>query len=241
MRAGRSATAVLTVAMICLAGCSSGAAPSEGAPITAQGNTTSSGPGGSAPAIGPVDTSPAISPTGTPQAVGPAAGSGAITLRVKANFTSPFPIVDSYDWTFDPTEYAENDDDSPAPASCADLAKLGTRSGGQGKPPTFQTPIPSGDGTMASGHNSLTLQADIDQYTGPRTYTGADVVGDSGLEISNTPTLPDNGAGELTFNDVEQKSSITVNADGSGTTTIVGWQDAGSRTASGTLTWTCSQ
>ena len=210
MRAGRSAVAVLAVGAICLSGCSS-------SDIAVAAPTTGAGPLGA--------------PTGTPVAV---------TLHVKVAFTSPYPITDSYDWAFDPTDYAEDDDDSPAPATCADLAKLGTRSGGQGNPPTFQTPIPPGEGTMASGHNSLTVQADVEQYAGPRTYTGADVVGTGGLEISDTPTLPENGDGGLTFNDVEQKSSITVNADGSGTTTIVGWQDAGSRAASGTLTWTCT-
>lgn len=237
MRAGRSAAAVLAVALTCLVGCSKSDAPSEGTTGTTPGPTTSAGPVDTSPSVG---TSSAVSPAGTSSAVSPAGTPGAITLHVTTVFTSPYQITDSYDWTFDPTDYAEDGDDSPAPASCADLATLGTRSGGQGNPPVFQTPIPPGDGTMASGQNSLTLQADVDEYAGPRTYTGADVDGTSGLEISNTPTLPENGAGDLTFGDVEQKSSITVNADGSGATTIVGWQDAGSRTASGTLTWTCS-
>ncbi len=163
-----------------------------------------------------------------------------ITLHITASFTSPYAITDTYQWTFDPTSYAENGDDSAVPANCADIAKDGTLSGGQGKQPTFQTPIPAGDGTMASGKNSLSLQADVDSYSGPKTYTGTEVDSASGMEISNTPKLPDDGGGDLNFGDTEQKSSITVNADGSGTTTIVGWQDSGGRTASGTLTWTCS-
>ncbi len=163
-----------------------------------------------------------------------------ITLRVKASFTSPFAITDTYEWKFDPAGYAENGDDSPVPANCADLAKDGTLSGGQGDQPTFQTPNPPGDGTMASGRNSLTLQADVDKYSGPKTYTGAEVDSSAGLEISNTAKLPEDGDGGLNFGDAAQKSSVTVNADGSGTTTIVGWQDSSNRSAVGELTWTCS-
>lgn len=227
MRAQRSAVAALAVAMVCLAGCSNGGSPSEGATDAPPGTTTGSGPTEADPAGAPSE----VSPAGTP---------GVVTLHVKAAFTSPFPINDSYDWMFDPSSYAENDDSSPVPATCADLAKLGTVSGGDGNPPTFQTPTPPDEGTMSSGQNSLMLQAYVDEYTGPGTYTGPDVDGTAGMEISNTPELPADDDGNSLFNDASQTSSITVNADGSGVTTLVGWQDAGGRTASGTLTWTCS-
>lgn len=231
MLAKRSALAALAVAMLCLAGCGDGNSPAQRATDAAPGAATGTGPADAPSVDDPVETSPVGVPTGS---------QGAITLHVEAAFTSPFPITDSYDWTFDPISYAENGDDSPVPATCADLAKLGTVSGGQGNPPTFQTPTPPDEGTMSSGKNSLTLQAYVDEYGGPGNYTGADVDGTAGLEISNTPELPADDDGDSTFSDVDQTSSIKVNADGSGTTTIVGWQDAGGRTASGTLTWTCS-
>lgn len=223
MNAARSAIAALAVATVCLAGCSSSGAKPKATTAPPAGGTTG----------GATTNSTAGSKSGG----GPP---GAITLHVKANFTSPYAITDTYDWTFDPGGYAENGDSTPVPTSCADLAKDGTQSGGQGSAPTFQTPNPAGDGTMASGKDSLDLQAVVDKYAGPKTYTGADVDGTAGLDISNTAKLPDNGDGGLTFDDIVQKSSVTVNADGSGTTTIVGWQDSGGRTAAGTLTWTCS-
>lgn len=231
MLAKRSAAVALAVAMVCLAGCSEGGSPSQGATDAAPDASSDTGTVDSPSVDDPGDMSPADSPAGTP---------GAITLHVIAAFTSPFPITDSYDWAFDPSGYAENDDSSPVPGTCADLAKLGTVSGGQGNSPTFQTPTPPDEGTMSSGQNSLMLQAYVDEYHGPGTYTGSDVDGTAGMEISNTPELPADDGGNSLFNDVEQTSSITVNADGSGTTTIAGWQDAGGRTASGTLSWTCS-
>lgn len=243
MRANRAVTVVLAVALVWLAGCSNSGAASQAATDDGQGVTSGSEPAADEPA----DASSAAdsdaddaATADAPSVDSPAGTTGAIMLHVKVAFTSPFAITDSYDWTFDPSSYAENDDSSPVPATCADLAKLGTQSGGDGNPPTFQTPTPPGEGAMSSGKNSLMLQAYVDAYAGPGTYTGADVDGAAGMELSNTPELPADDDGGLLFSDVEQTSSITVNADGSGVTTIAGWQDAGGRSASGTLTWTCS-
>ena len=220
-----AALVVVASTVVLLTGCSS-----SGSPHGLAGPRAGSNGGGGGTAAG--------------NGGGAGAAPGAITFHATVSVTGAYTFTDAYDTTFDPDEYNGDDSSPPAavPSSCSDIARLGTSASDSGRPPSFSVPSPEDEaGTLASGKNSLQFQADVDSYTGPKTYSGQEIDSSSGMEVSNTPTLPEDGGGDANFGDAPSKSSVTVNPDGSGRLLIVGWEDAGSRTVSATINWTCSK
>jgi hypothetical protein len=130
--------------------------------------------------------------------------------------------------------------DDPLPvATCAEVAAHGTmgRTGG-GSSPLFYVPAPpspSGNGgSVGGGH---TFGTDVSAtYTGPGTY--------SGHQLNATQMLVDAPPGSQDTHIFAQPTDIgtmIVKPDGSGSFQFRGWQDPGSVTISGQVTWTCAE
>lgn len=120
-------------------------------------------------------------------------------------------------------------------ATCADVAKGGTRAPGSYGGPTFLVPIPQNDGSTVGGGHNFSTDAAVSRYHGPGTYTGA--------QLTATQM-----AADLRPNDQETHmfafptgiGTLTVNPDASGSFQFSGLEDAGSVKISGQVVWTCS-
>jgi hypothetical protein len=124
-------------------------------------------------------------------------------------------------------------------ATCADVAKGGTRPPGSSGGATFQVPIPmpkAGDsyGPVGGGH---TFSTDVAawRFHGPGTYTGADLSATQ-MDADTPPGSEDTHI----FAFPTGIGTLIVNPDASGSFQFHGLQDPGSVTISGQVVWTCS-
>jgi hypothetical protein len=130
--------------------------------------------------------------------------------------------------------------DDPLPvATCADVAALGTmRPPTDGSMPLFNVPEPpevrGNPGSVGGGH---TFSSDVSAiYKGPGTYTGR--------QLNATQMRVDTPPGSEDIHIFAHPDSIgtmVVKPDASGSFQFSGWQDPGSVTISGQITWTCAE
>ena len=128
--------------------------------------------------------------------------------------------------------------DDPLPvATCAEVAAGGTmRPPRDGSAPLFNLPEPpevrGNPGSVGGGH---TFSSDVSAtYRGPGTYTGR--------QLNATQMRVDTPVGSEDthiFAHPDNIGTLTVKPDGSGSFQFTGWQDPGSVTISGQVTWTC--
>jgi hypothetical protein len=116
-------------------------------------------------------------------------------------------------------------------------AEAGTCTGfarGVRKDGTFA--IPSGVSTATISGEPFALEAVIGGYHGPGTYSEADFG-----EPTTTTLTVDVSSVQSPFQPVAvgASESAHVNTDGSGSFSFNDWQDAGMRSESGTVRWTC--
>lgn len=155
-------------------------------------------------------------------ALGPA-GSFAV-LHARLTVTGGLAVTGSYG-------------DQLTVATCAAVAAHGTNPRTVDNPDLFYVPTPplgSGVAGSVGGSNSFTPEVAA-TYKGPGSYSGSQL---TGTEIWVDPIAGDQETHN--FAPVAGLGSMTVNADASGSYDFSGWQDPGSVTISGTVTWTCS-
>ncbi len=96
--------------------------------------------------------------------------------------------------------------------------------------------IPSGVSTASVAGNPFALDATIVAYAGPGMYATR-AFGDP----TTTTLTVDQTSSQNPFEPVDAGASeaATVNLDGSGSFTFNDWQDAGLRSETGSVSWTC--
>lgn len=124
-------------------------------------------------------------------------------------------------------------------ASCADVAKSGTRPPGSNGGAAFYVPIPmpgpgASYGPVGGGH---TFSTDVSAfpYHGPGTYTGSSLTATQ----MDADTPPDSQETHI-FAFPTGIGTLIVKPDASGSFEFNGLQDPGSVTISGKVVWTCS-
>lgn len=156
------------------------------------------------------------------KALGPA-GSFAV-LHAKLTVTGGLGVSGSYD-------------DQLSVVTCAEVAAHGTTPQDLNNGDLFYVPTPpqkNGNPGSVGGANSFTTDVAA-TYKGPGSYSGGQV---NGTQIWVDPIAGDEETHN--FAPVAGVGSMTVNADASGSYDFSGWQDPGSVSISGTVTWTCS-
>jgi hypothetical protein len=130
--------------------------------------------------------------------------------------------------------------DDPLPvATCADVAARGTMPPPRdGSTPLFNVPEPpevrGNPGSVGGGH---TFSSDVSAtYKGPGTYTGRQLNATQ-MRVDTPPGSEDTHI----FAHPDNIGTIVVKPDGSGSFQFSGWQDPGSVTISGQVTWTCAE
>jgi hypothetical protein len=155
-------------------------------------------------------------------ALGPA-GSFAV-LHARLTVTGGLGVTGSYD-------------DRLTVPTCADVAAHGSNPQDLNNGDLFYVPTPPTSGGAAGsvgGSNSFTTDVAA-TYKGPGSYSGSQL---NGTQIWVNPIAGDEETHN--FAPVAGLGSMTVDADASGSYDFSGWQDPGSVTISGTVTWTCS-
>ena len=155
-------------------------------------------------------------------ALGPA-GSFAV-LHAKLVVTGGLGVTGSYN-------------DQLTVPTCADVAAHGTNPQDLNNGDLFYVPTPPlGGGVTGSVGGSNSFATDVAAtYKGPGGYSGGQM---NGTQMWVDPIAGDQETHN--FAPVAGLGSMTVNADASGSYDFSGWQDPGSVTISGTVTWTCS-
>jgi hypothetical protein len=154
--------------------------------------------------------------------LGPA-GSFAV-LHAKLTVTGGLGVTGSYD-------------DQLTLPTCADVAAHGTTPQDLTNGDLFYVPTPPASGGnpgSVGGANSFTTDVAA-TYKGPGSYSGNQL---NGTQIWVDPIAGDEETHN--FAPVAGLGEMTVNADASGSYQFSGWQDPGSVTISGSVTWTCS-
>lgn len=154
-----------------------------------------------------------------------------ITISVDISLTSPKAVTAHYTATVGDA------------GTCQVFAKYGTDVPAAGDTPnpnqSFNLPQPNGALTFSDGNKGSIDPGSIDQYHGPDTYSfdGAALSNNGGGAVWLAPFAGDQepgGAGQTST------LKITVHDDGSGESDFTGYEDPGSNTYAGKITWTCS-
>lgn len=130
-------------------------------------------------------------------------------------------------------------EESLAGATCADIAKGGTKGADSNSDAMFYVPVPAdntgGYGGPVGGGHTFTTDVAASPYHGPGTYTG------SGLTATQMDADTPPGSQEThIFAFPASVGTMIVNPDASGSFRFEGLQDPGSVTISGQVSWTCS-